>query len=92
MSVSIRFRHSGGFISIDLSRISTFQITRQRNTCELLAITPENPRRNSPYSIARRDKEWQLKEIMDNLVRLKGEGKDLLFEITDTDCHLVQKT
>jgi hypothetical protein len=35
--------HAGDFLSIDLDKISQFQISRQRNSCDLLATTPENP-------------------------------------------------
>lgn len=91
MSVHVKFRASSGFISLDLGKISSFEITRQRNTCELLAITPENPRRDSPYTIAKRDHEWQLRDIMTDLQRLKGETGDSIFEITDTESHLVKK-
>lgn len=91
MGVLVKFMAPGGFVSLDLNKISTFQITRQRTTCELLAITPENPQRNTPYAIARRDKEWQLKEILDNLQRLKDENRDFIYEITDTGIQLVTK-
>ena len=91
MGVLVRFRAPSGLISLDLGRISSFEITRQRNTCELLAITPENPRKDTPYAIAKRDKEWQLKNILADLQRLKGEPGDIIFEITDTDCCLVKK-
>ncbi len=91
MSVLVKFRHSGGFISLDLDKISEFKITSQRNTYELLAITPENRQTNTPYAIARRDKEWQLKEIQHDLLQLKRENKDIIFEITDTEVHLVKK-
>jgi len=91
MSVEVKFRSPGGFISLNLDKISMFEITRRRNSCELLAITPENPQRNAPYAIARRDKEWQLNEILIDLQRLKEENTDIIFEITDTESHLVKK-
>ena len=89
MTVFIKFRHSGVFhkgdsLSIDLSKVSEFRITRQRNTCELLAITPENPQPDRPYSIATRDREYQLQEIMTDLNQLKKEKRDITYEITDT--------
>ncbi len=61
MGVQVKFMqsgsyHAGEFRFLDLNKISRLQITRQRNTCELLATTPENPRPDTPYIIARRDK------------------------------------
>jgi hypothetical protein len=90
MSVTVKFRHPGGFRSLDLAKITDFQITRQRNTCELLAITPENRQPDTPYIIAMRDKEWQLKDILADLERLKNENRDLIYEITATEVHLVK--
>jgi hypothetical protein len=94
MSVLVKFRHVGVFhtgdsLSIDLSKISEFKITRQRNSCELLAITPENHQPDKPYSIATRDREYQLQEIMTDLRQLKKEKRDITYEITDTG---VQRT
>lgn len=91
MSVQVTFRAPNGLISLDLTKISAFQITRQRNTCELLAITPENPRRDAPYTIARRDHEWQLKDIMNDLERLKVDTRNITFEITETGSQLVNR-
>jgi hypothetical protein len=92
MSVLVKFRSTAGSVSLDLDKISVFQITRQRNTCELIAITPENPHPQTPFSIARRDQEWKLREILDNLQQLKDEKKaDIIFEITDTEVHLIKK-
>jgi hypothetical protein len=96
MSVLVKFRHSGPFhsgefASIDLEKISEFKITRQRNTCELLAITPENPQPNMPYIIATRDYEYEIKDILKDLQQLKQKNKDLIYEITDTEVHLVRK-
>ena len=50
MTVQVKFIQSGTFHageikSLDLEKISRFQITHQRNTCELFVTTPENPRR-----------------------------------------------
>ncbi|HNX18596.1 MAG TPA: hypothetical protein PKM50_09770 [Methanoregula sp.] len=61
MSTYVKFRHTGVFhsgdsLSIDLDKISEFKITRLRNTCELLAITPENHQSDKPDSIATRDR------------------------------------
>jgi len=95
MSVTVRFIHSAGafhsgeFVSIDLDRISHLKITRQRNTCELLAITPENPRPNQPYSIARRDRENLLQVILQDLQQLRLEKKDIVYEITDSEAHRI---
>jgi len=91
MSILVKFRGPAGSVSLDLCKIASFEITRQRNSCELLAITPENPRNDSPYAIAKRDKEWQLRDILADLERLKAESGDFIFEITDTDSHLMKK-
>jgi hypothetical protein len=96
MSVFIKFRHSGvfhrgDFLSIDLDKISEFRITRQRNTCELLAITPENHQPDRPYSIATRDREYQLQEILTDLNQLKKEKRDITYEITDTGVQRVMR-
>jgi hypothetical protein len=95
MSVFIKFRHLGVYhkgdsLSIDLAKISEFKITRQRSTCELLAITPENQQPDRPYSIATRDREYQLQEIITDLKKLKKETGDLIYEITDTGVHLIK--
>lgn len=97
MSVQVKFMQSGTFnsgasLSIDLDKISRFQISHQRTTCELLAITPENPRPNAPYMIARRDNEYQLQAILKDLQQLQQEYKDIIYDITDTEVHLVHKT
>ena len=96
MSVQIRFVqsgsfHAGEFKSLDLDKISRFQIARQRNTCELHAITPENPRPDTPYIIARRDKEYEMAVILQDLQQLKTEKRDLIYEITDTEAHQAPK-
>jgi hypothetical protein len=83
--------HAGDFLSIDLDKISRFQISRQRNTCELIAITPENPRPNTPYMIARRDNEYQLQAILTELRQLQQEHKDIIYDMTGTEVHLVKK-
>jgi hypothetical protein len=97
MSVQVKFKPPGGFhsgvsTSIDLGKVSKFQIAHMRNTCELLAITPENFQSETPYSIAQRDKEYQIKEILSDLERLKKDTRDLVYEITDTGVSLVKKT
>ncbi|WP_292370997.1 hypothetical protein [Methanoregula sp. UBA64] len=90
MSVMVKFHHVGVFhsgdsLSIDLSKITEFKITRQRNTCDLLAITPENQQPDRPYAIATRDREFQLQEIIADLKKLKTERRNLVYEITDTE-------
>jgi hypothetical protein len=94
MSVQIRFVqsgsfHAGEFKSLDLDKISRFQITRQRNTCELLATTPENPQPNTPFMLARRDNEYELQAILTDLRQLKTEQKKSVYRITDTEAGLV---
>jgi hypothetical protein len=96
MSVLVKFRHTGVFhqgdsLSIDLGKISEFRITRQRNTCDLLAITPENHQPDKPYAIATRDREYQLQDILTDLKALKKENRDLIYEITDTEVHRLKK-
>ena len=96
MSVLVKFMQSGSFYagefkSIHLDKISKFEISHQRTTCELLAITPENPRPNTPYMIARRDNEYQLRAILKDLQQLNQENKDIIYNITDTEVHLVHK-
>jgi hypothetical protein len=95
MSVQVKFMQSGSFNAgefkfLDLDKISRLQITRQRNTCELLATTPENPRPNTPYMIARRDREYELQAILADLQQLKQEKREKIYEITDTEAHLVK--
>jgi len=97
MSVLVKFMQPGTFQtgvpkSIDLDKISRFQISHQRTTCELLAITPENPRPDTPFMIARRDNEFQLQDILKDLRQLKQENKDIIYDITDTGVRLINKT
>ena len=97
MSVLIRFMqmgafHAGDFVTIDLDKVSRFHIDQQRNTCELIAFTPENPRQNIPYSIAQREREYELKDIMQDLERLRMGKKDVIYEITDTEVHILPST
>ncbi|PKL58576.1 MAG: hypothetical protein CVV34_01640 [Methanomicrobiales archaeon HGW-Methanomicrobiales-5] len=96
MSVLIKFIqsgsfHAGDFKSLDLDKITKFEINRQRNSCDLVAITPENPQQNSPYVIARRDIEYKLQDILTDLQQLKQEKKDIIYEITDTEVHQIKK-
>jgi len=94
MSVLVKFIQSGAFNSgdfksLDLSLIEKIQISRLRNTSELLATTPENPQPNTPYIIARRDKEFEIQAILLDLQQLKREKKDGTYEITDTEAHFI---
>lgn len=94
MSVRIKFIPTGAFHSgvsryLDLGQISKFQISRQRNSCELQAITPQNPQPGMPYIIARRDQEYELKDILNDLQQLKTEKRDATYEITDRETRLV---
>ncbi|MGB7788149.1 hypothetical protein [Methanoregula sp.] len=96
MTVLVRFAqsgsfHAGEFKSLDLDKISDIRISRQRNTCELLATTPENPQPNTPYMIARRDKEYELQAILQELQQLKQGKKEVIYEITDTEARIVPK-
>jgi hypothetical protein len=96
VSVQVKFIQSGTFHageikSLDLEKISRFQITHQRNTCELFVTTPENPRPETPYMLARRDREYELQAIVNELRQLKSEKKEAVsvFSITDTEAGLV---
>jgi hypothetical protein len=94
MSVRVKFMPSGAFHSgvskyLDLGQISKLQISRQRNSCELLATTPENPQPSVPYTIARRDQEYELKAILNDLQQLRVEKRDATYEITDTETRFV---
>jgi hypothetical protein len=94
MSVQIKFMQSGSFHageikSLDLDKISRFQITHQRNSCELFVTTPENPRPETPYMLARRDREYELQAIVNDLRQLKTEQKEAVYRITDTEAGLV---
>lgn len=96
MSVLIKFIqsgsfHAGEFKSLNLDKITKFEINHQRNSCDLVAITPENPQQNSPYVIARRDIEYKLQDILNDLQQLKQENKDIIYEITDTEVRQVNK-
>ncbi len=90
MSVQITFMQSGSFHageykSLNLDKITRFEITRQRNTCELFATTPENPRPGTPYMLARRDNEYELQAILTDLRQLKAGQKESVYRITDTE-------
>jgi hypothetical protein len=94
MSVQVKFMQSGTFHtgeikSLDLEKISRFPITRQRNTCELFVTTPENPRPETPCMLARRDREYELQAIVNDLRQLKSEQKEAVYTITGTDDGLV---
>jgi hypothetical protein len=98
MTITVRFRqsgqfNSGEFKSLDLDQISNLRLNHMRNTCELLATTPENPRPNNPYLIATRDNEYELQAIINDLQKLKQgikqEKRNLIYEITETEAHLI---
>jgi hypothetical protein len=96
MGTIIKFIQSGSFNagefkSLELEKITDLKIARQRNTCELHAITPENPQPATPYVIARRDKEYLVQEILNDLQKLKRERKEIIYEITDDEVHLLNK-
>jgi uncharacterized protein VirK/YbjX len=81
--------HAGEYKSLDLAKISRFEICRQRNTCELIATTPENPQPHTPYMIARRDREYEITAILADLQQLKKGTRDATYEITDTEARLI---
>ena len=94
MTVMVKFTQSGAFNSgdfkfLDLALITKLQISRLRNTCELLAFTPENPQPSAPYIIARRDRATQLEEILTDLNQLKRGTADITYEITDSEARRV---
>jgi hypothetical protein len=94
MTVHVNFMQSGSFHagelkSLDLDKISRFRITHQRNSCELFATTPENPRPETPYLLARRDHEYELQDILTDLKQLKTGQKESVYKITDTEAGLV---
>jgi len=94
MAVVVKFKqsgqfNSGEFRSLDLDQISKLQINHLRNNCELLATTPENPRPNTPYIIATRDNQYELQAIINDLQKLRQEKKNLIYEITETEAHLI---
>jgi hypothetical protein len=96
MTVLIKFVqsgsfHDGEFKSLDLEKISDLRISRLRNTAELLATTPENPQPHTPYIIARREREYEIQQILNDIQRLKKMNRDCIFEITDTEARLVNK-
>jgi hypothetical protein len=96
MSVIIKFIrsgsfHAGDFLSLELDKITRLQVNRLRNTCELLAYTPENPQPNTPFVIARRDSEYQLQDILKDLQQMKQENKDIVYEITDAEVRQTKK-
>jgi len=95
MTITLKFMqsgqfNSGEFKSLDLDQITKLQINRLRNTCELHATTPENPRPNTPFLIASRERAYELQAIIDELQQLKQAKKSGIYEITETESHLVQ--
>ena len=94
MTVKVKFKqsgqfHSGVFKSLDLDKISKFQINHLRNTFELLATTPENPTPDTPYVLAIRDRQYELQEMINDLQKLKQKKENVTYEITDTEAHLI---
>jgi hypothetical protein len=94
MTLTIRFMQSGQFNagelkSLDLEKITKLQINRLRNTCELHATTPENPRPNTPFLIASRERAYELQVIIDDLEQFRRTKKTGIYEITETESHLV---
>jgi len=90
MCVQVPFVQSGSspageFKSFDPDKISRFEINRQRNTCTLFATTPENPRPDTPYMLARRDHEYELRAILTDLRQLKTEQKESVYKINGTE-------
>lgn len=95
MTITVKFMqsgqfNSGEFKSLDLDRITKLQINRLRNTCELYATTLENPRPNTPFIIASRERAYELQAIIDELLQYKQAKKSGVYEITDTEARLVQ--
>jgi hypothetical protein len=96
MTVTVKFRQSGQFSSgdfksLDLGKISRLQLNHLRNTCELLAISSENPRPGTPYVITTRDNPYEIEAIIRDLQQLKTDKRDLTYEITETQAHLITK-
>ena len=94
MTINVKFKqsgqfHSGKFKSLDLDKISKFQIIRLRTTYELLATTPENPQPGIPYILATRDHQYELQAMINDLQELKQKEKNVTYEITETETHLV---
>jgi hypothetical protein len=94
MTLIVKFKQSGQFNSgefrfLELNQITKLQINHMRNTCELHATTPENPRPNTPYLIAERENEYELQTIIDDLQHLLKEKKSGTYEITETEAHLL---
>jgi hypothetical protein len=94
MTVVVKFRqsgqfNSGEFKSLELEKITKLKINHLRNSCELVADTPENPRPNTPYIIAEREKSYELQTIMDELQQLRQGKKSGIYEITETEAHLL---
>jgi hypothetical protein len=94
MTVMVKFKQSGQFNAgtfkfLDLDKISHLQLNHLRNTYELLATTPENPQPNTPYIIATREHQYEIEAILKELQQLKKEKKNLIYEITETEVHLI---
>jgi hypothetical protein len=95
MTITLTFKqsgqfNSGEFKSLDLDQITQLRINRLRNTCELYATTPENPRSNTPYVIASRENTYELQAMIDELQQLRQAKRSGVYEITETEAHLVK--
>jgi hypothetical protein len=90
LSAILKFQSPRGAISLNLDNIGELQIHYKRTHCELVAITPENQSTQNPFIIARRDNEWQIKELIKEINQLKKVKRDIIFEITDKDFHLTK--
>jgi hypothetical protein len=96
MGVMVKFVQSGAFNSgefksLELDKITDLKIAHQRNGCELQVTTPENPQPGSPYIIAKRDKDYLLQDILNDLLKLKNEKREVIYEITDDGTRVIQK-
>ena len=94
MTAIVKFKqlgqfNAGEFKSLELDRITKLQINHLRNSCELVADTPENPRPNTPYIIAARENAYELQIIIDELDQLRRAKKSGIYEITETEAHLL---
>jgi hypothetical protein len=94
MTIIVKFRqsgqfNSGEFKSLDLDKITKLKINHLRNSAELAADTPENPRPNTPYIIAERENAYELQTIVDELDQLSRAKKSGVYEITETEAHLL---
>jgi len=95
MSIIVKFKqqgqfNAGEFRSLELDKITKLQVNHLRNSCELVADTPENPRPNTPYIIAARENAYELQTIINELDQLRRAKKSGVYEITETEAHLIK--